>query len=304
MAFLIADPSSSAREWQRALIPMVLITLGAALVVLPAAWQQSFYFSLKTYVVIGTIVVAISVLTLLRFQIGSAAGLQREDDYYLHATMTGLTLSALSCIGVAGVAGLVKTQTIHLALNTGPEAAWPQTVDVLTAGGMSLVGVAFYIAQSVRERVAAADFHRGKFWSGMFFRIGEAVIFTLVFVLICAYQVAQEQEPVFAHQSLPVLGLFVGMFVKSGETVVFGLAVAVFELAKRIVPAQPTLAKPNRGPSEDDIAGRNGERETQGHTPDEASGSEKNVAAQDVSPPQTGGASHAMLHVSKREQAL
>ena len=103
---------------------------------------------------------------------------------------------------------------------------------VLVAVGMSLLGALFFVANSLRrKREQGERFDVGRFWGGLWYRLGEAVLFTLVcFWLICTYRWES------GYCWLPVLGLLLGMFVTSGERLVFGLGRRLFRAAEEFVP--------------------------------------------------------------------
>src|SRR5690606_11488770 len=67
--------------------------------------------------------------------------------------------------------------------------------------------------------------------SGAALRSGEAMLFVLCFVLLTQVESSGELDG-----WLPVTGLLLGMFVKSGERFVFNLAQRVFEYAQTLVP--------------------------------------------------------------------
>lgn len=77
-------------------------------------------------------------------------------------------------------------------------------------------------------------FDAHSFWSGAFFRIGEAVLFTFAFFWLI-WTSAGSEFLVW----LPVLALFVGMFVKTGETIVFRLGLRILSAAEALLPAGP-----------------------------------------------------------------
>ena len=242
-----AGPDTAQDDLVHAVIPLLLFAIGAGVLVLPAAWRRTAEHGLlsqTSLAIVGAALILAGGIWLLKFAQNRPDG-DSTHDYYIHTTITGLALTAASMIALSGIAGMVFHGTIQLEyLAKSLDAVvrdrdgWAEAVHVMSAGGLSLVGVTFFIAHAVRQSVKTEDFHRGKFWTGMLFRIGEAVIFTLVFVLIGSFQVAQQQEPLIHYKVLPVLGLFMGMFVKTGETVIFGLAAAVFEMAQRALPTR------------------------------------------------------------------
>jgi hypothetical protein len=81
-------------------------------------------------------------------------------------------------------------------------------------------------------RTTEEPFDVHKFWSGTFFRIGEAVLFTFTFFWL----LWSSQRTEYAVW-LPVLALFVGMFVKTGETIIFRLGMRILSAAEAFLPA-------------------------------------------------------------------
>jgi hypothetical protein len=75
-------------------------------------------------------------------------------------------------------------------------------------------------------------FDEHAFWSGAFFRVGEAVLFTFAFFWLM-WTSAESSNIAW----LPVLALFIGMFVKTGETLVFRLGMRALAAAEAMLPA-------------------------------------------------------------------
>ena len=65
----------------------------------------------------------------------------------------------------------------------------------------------------------------------MWFRIGEAIVFTFVLFLWLLLSDTQLLNLTW----LPLVGLFVGMFIKSGEMVIYGIAKRVLTSATSLV---------------------------------------------------------------------
>jgi hypothetical protein len=76
------------------------------------------------------------------------------------------------------------------------------------------------------------------FWSGACFRVGEAVLFTFAFFWLI-WTSNRRTEIVW----LPVLALFVGMFVKTGEAIIFRLGMRVLSAVESLLPAVPATAR-------------------------------------------------------------
>src|SRR5690606_3164566 len=155
--------------------------------------------------------------------------------------------------GVVGVAGLIHSQqlprTEELAAQTSTTAEADEAEEarlkavalaeqrrarfVLLAGVMAFIGSLFYIALALHRKSKDTDeaFDAGALVSGAALRSGEAMLFVLCFVLLTQVESSGELDG-----WLPVTGLLLGMFVKSGERFVFNLAQRVFEYAQTLVP--------------------------------------------------------------------
>lgn len=98
---------------------------------------------------------------------------------------------------------------------------------------VALLGALFFFATSVWSKLREGErepFDRSIFWAGLWFRIGEAVLFNLVFFLLLRYYAPDQ------YLALPLVSLLVGMFLKAGEKLVSGLANRVFAAFGALVP--------------------------------------------------------------------
>jgi hypothetical protein len=114
-------------------------------------------------------------------------------------------------------------------------------IRLIVSLGMAVLGALFFITNSLRgkrERIEIYDQY--KFWSGTWFRLGEAVLFTVVFFL------ALRREATDSDRLLPLIALLLGMFVTTGETLVFGLAQRVLHAAVALVGIEGPEKKPPR----------------------------------------------------------
>jgi hypothetical protein len=96
--------------------------------------------------------------------------------------------------------------------------------------GMAVLGALFFVTNSLRKkRERKLPYSETKFWAGLWFRLGEAVLFTVVFFLALRHYVPDSE------QLLPLVALLVGMCVTTGETLVFGIAQRVLRGAAALV---------------------------------------------------------------------
>jgi len=97
--------------------------------------------------------------------------------------------------------------------------------------GMAVLGALFFVTNSLRNKRERklVRYSETKFWAGLWFRLGEAVLFTVVFFLALRHYVPDSE------QLLPLVALLVGMCVTTGETLVFGIAQRVLKGAAALV---------------------------------------------------------------------
>jgi hypothetical protein len=100
---------------------------------------------------------------------------------------------------------------------------------------VTLLGALFFFATAMWNKMQNADresFDPSIFWAGLWFRVGEAVVFNLVFFFLLR---------VYAPDSyllLPLVSLLVGMFLKSGEQLVSSLAQRLFAAFSALLPVE------------------------------------------------------------------
>lgn len=93
-------------------------------------------------------------------------------------------------------------------------------------------------AAKARNEAHAEPFDVHAFWSGAFFRVGEAVLFTFAFF----WWIWTSNNHAYIVW-LPMLALFVGMFVKTGEAIVFRLGMRVLFAIEALLPTAATIPK-------------------------------------------------------------
>ena len=98
---------------------------------------------------------------------------------------------------------------------------------------VAVLGALFFFANAIYAKMNEPErdpFDRRVFWGGLWFRIGEAVLFNLVFFLVFRYYQPQ------SYLLLPLVSLLIGMFLKSGESLVAGIATRLFASIQALVP--------------------------------------------------------------------
>jgi hypothetical protein len=188
---------------------------------------------------------------------------QRNVRYSRYLTGVGFTLLVLAAASVCSFGGMIQAGTLHPlggpahasgspheeaapaghvdegASKTSPDShesnAHGPTVQarvIVLAGVMALVGNLFFVINRLRRKrdEGAEAFEAHKFWSGVWFRSGEAVIFTLVLVwVVWAFDLRAN------ICTLPLLALVCGMFVTSGEKLITGLSNRLLSAASAFV---------------------------------------------------------------------
>lgn len=106
---------------------------------------------------------------------------------------------------------------------------------------VALLGALFFFATSMWTKMQQSDqelFDRSTFWAGLWFRIGEAVVFNLVFFFMLRLYAPDQ------YLLLPLVSLLIGMFLKSGEQLVTGLATRFFAAFEALLPIEraPTIS--------------------------------------------------------------
>jgi hypothetical protein len=142
-------------------------------------------------------------------------------------------------LNLIAFAGFAATGVLNVMFPIASGETAPATVPPLVVGvrlimalGMAVLGALFFVTNSLRQkRDRHEEYDAWKFWSGLWFRLGEAVLFTVVFFLALRHQAPHRDD------LLPFLALLLGMFVTTGETLVFGLAQRVLKGAAALVGA-------------------------------------------------------------------
>lgn len=218
---------------------------------LPVNWPQSLW------AVIGISLIFVSVNIGLRWLAHTEQSPTNDGHYGRYLVGVGYALSSVVLVDIVLFAGLARRDILQVIVPVGipasKEVPRPQSdiADGLALAGQLLValllavsGVLFYVANSLRKkRDAGETFNYSRFWAGLWFRLGEVSLFTLMLFVISRWQNWQ-----FPGFFLPGLALLIGMFVKSGEQLVFGLAERIFAATASLLP--DTRGEKRTGPPE------------------------------------------------------
>lgn len=100
--------------------------------------------------------------------------------------------------------------------------------------GMALLGALLFFAKSLWDKYEARQeiFDSNIFWAGLWFRLAEAITFTVAMFLFFRFNGYKT-----AITCLPMIALFLGLTVKSSENLIFGLA-------ERLLASVTSLVQP------------------------------------------------------------
>lgn len=149
--------------------------------------------------------------------------------------LVGDTWDGRALDGVGGDFTLLER--LGLLFGASPGEAHFVVVLFVLSTMVAMLGALFFFANALWAKIEQPErdpFDAQVFWAGLWFRIGEAVLFNIVFFL-CLRSYAPDR-----YLYLPLVSLLVGMFLKSGEALVKGIAERVLDAFKALVPT--TLA--------------------------------------------------------------
>lgn len=188
-----------------------------------------------------------------RYELGSL--LVSLAMFYVVGIATALTilLFGIGALPVSGselaleLAGGVTGGEAGDATRVDPRAREALAESLFFSAALAFVGACFYIANRMRQRGKdpnAEPFDPVRFWGGLWFRLGQANLY--IFALFIYVWATTDPAPSadglaelpFGFRALPLIGLFVGMFVRAGEALVLGLAERLFQVAERLVGPQ------------------------------------------------------------------
>ncbi|NOZ94351.1 MAG: hypothetical protein GXP47_06385 [Acidobacteria bacterium] len=206
---------------------------------------------------------AVTMLHLSRSRTDGAEASDRDEILYSrYLTGLGFALLTVALSTAISASGLVHNGWIETSgeafrqasasngagerqrRTTGRENELPPRDKVglilLLSTEMSLLGALFFVTNRLRTKrdelhgPRAEAFDGLRFWGGTFFRMGEAVLFTFVFFWLFWKYMGQANGVDYSF--LPILALLLGMFVKTGERMIFGLGERLLAAAGQLFP--------------------------------------------------------------------
>ena len=165
----------------------------------------------------------------------------------------GFALVLLGILNFVALAGFASVGELHLILNDTTQNPSLNNVRdmmrMLLIPGFAALGSLFFVAGALRRKreilrreLARLEARNGRpagrydsaqFWGGLWYRMGEAVLFALVFFLTVRSGYINFD---YANRVWVLLvALLVGMFVKPAEQLINGLALRLFEGIKAML---------------------------------------------------------------------
>jgi len=78
-------------------------------------------------------------------------------------------------------------------------------------------------------------FSAARFWGGLWYRVGEAELFSLVVLLFVAGSSGAKTQATLRGPLVLLTALLLGMFVKTGESLIHGLSDKLFGAIRALV---------------------------------------------------------------------
>ncbi|MDA1053718.1 MAG: fibronectin type III domain-containing protein [Planctomycetota bacterium] len=110
---------------------------------------------------------------------------------------------------------------------------------LLVTVSMAILGALFFVANSLQEKQAAdEDFDAHLFWAGLWYRLGESVLFAVV----CFVAIRRLWPQSDGDFWLPLLALVLGMSIRTGERLMFALTKRTLKAVTALLPLEEDVA--------------------------------------------------------------
>ncbi|MHC4063778.1 MAG: DUF4153 domain-containing protein [Planctomycetota bacterium] len=231
-------------------ISVLLLPIGAVLAIIATAWHQAPLASKEFWWGQGLVGMVMMLVAAYSGYKGWAVKYEDSDEkttrermfnHYLMVTGYALLLVGVLCCTL--VAGLLYSGRLEGSADGFQSNISGNTLAILVvlSAVASVFGALFFVANSLRKKREdpKEEFSVRKFWGGLTFRLGEAVLFSLVIFWLIWWSSAPTtgtitqpaQSPAnmpLGYALLPLMSLLLGMFVTSGEKLVFAIAQGLF----------------------------------------------------------------------------
>ncbi len=177
----------------------------------------------------------------------SGGNLSDHTDRHLYnrfLSFLGVLMAILVLDVAVVIGGLIKQGYLTVPLSLSTDRVGGRGLILIISCGLAVLGSVFFTANSLHRKQSREEFNVDQFWSGFWFRLGESVLFALVLFLII---IARLEEPDKWLALLIPTALLIGMFVKTGERLIFGMAERIFAMMKGILPVSDAAITPKPG---------------------------------------------------------
>jgi len=203
--------------------------------------------------IVGGSGLALTLAGLVGFAASWAFMVAKEDRFLRDSVERNRTLFgralvglgfALLCVAVGNAVSIITlsyrnrvTEVLYTRYDENQLMEGDDTAIILSLSfSFALLGALFFFCTSIWKKIKQDPVERYDnrlFWAGLWFRLGEALIFSLVIFLVLVY--AKQANIGIA---LLVISLLMGMFLKAGEATMQGLSARVFRAFEALLPIQ------------------------------------------------------------------
>jgi len=224
----------------------LLLTFGLSLLTYQSSlgWMGAVEVN-KVAIVVGCILLALALVSGL-FGALRLFGTESPCDSNKYTwALVGISyvLFLDAVITMVALVGFAYSEKLHLVLSSESDVKLLEGLDpekhaellgarLILAMAMAVLGAMFFVANRLRKAHAEGkEFSQGKFWGGIWFRLGQAVLYTAGLYLLIEINVIE-----IAESYVVPLALFVGMFVKSAERLFYGISQRLFAMVEVMIP--------------------------------------------------------------------
>lgn len=149
------------------------------------------------------------------------AGFTDDDRYGWALRGLGFSLFYVGILVISAFAGLMTAGQFKAMFLAGNDES---VALILISTAVAVFGTLMFVYKRIREKHDAAEpFSMHRFWSGLSFRCGQAVLYTVAITLIIFSGYSGNAGKVLNLAWLPVVALFIGMYVTCAEGLFFSI---------------------------------------------------------------------------------
>jgi hypothetical protein len=235
-----------------------------------AGWHDSSFWTMLALAIVG------AVTTVLAFMLRKDdTGADKDIRQYDYALLgLGFALTLVGVVNFIALAGFSSVGVLHSILSINADSCDPkdgrtpaacsiyQMVQLCLIPGFAILGSLFFVAGSLRvkrdqlEKGETAkddavdaeekndenlEYRSTKFWGGLWYRVGEAVLFALVIYIVMTVDGPQDGKPGEPGPYsaglvwILALSLIVGMFIKPAEVLINGVGTRLLKAVEALI---------------------------------------------------------------------